>query len=153
MVQDEKDKLLELFDDEVRWCQGIDAVNQRGEAVGYDDETAVSWDLVGGLFHLFGQKRGARLCETIARHVVPSDERRRTTHYDTRSADIVAMATLLDFNDAEETTHDVLIDRLRGLPVWHGRRSNQADDASEAAGEVVGEVAGEVIGEVVSEES
>jgi hypothetical protein len=120
MMQDEKDKLIAFFDDECKWCQGIDAMDQDGQAVHYDDEKAASWDLVGGLCHLFGWQRASRLFEPISRHFT----RQRHLSSPTQDVEIAAMSALCDFNDADETTHELLMSRLRDLPVWHGRRAS-----------------------------
>lgn len=119
MIQEEKDKLIALFDDEERWCQGADAIDQAGQAVHYDDEQAVSWDLVGGLCHLFGWKRACQLFEPISRCVA----RRRHMDSPSKSKEMAAMSALLDYNDDDETTHEMLMEGLRGMPVWHGRRA------------------------------
>jgi len=120
MIQDEKDKLIELFDDEHRWCQGVDASDQQGQAVHFDDEQAVSWDLVGGLCHLFGWKRACELFEPVSRHIAG----RKHLNSPSQSREIAAMSALLDFNDNDDTTYEMVIGRLRELPVWHGRRSS-----------------------------
>lgn len=120
MIQDEKDKLLALFEDERRWCRGVDAMDQDGQAVHYDDEQAVSWDIVGGLCHLFGWKRASRLFEPVSRNLAG----RRHLHSPSQSQEIAAMSALLDFNDNDETTYEIVMARLHELPVWHGRRSS-----------------------------
>ncbi|MBK8267953.1 MAG: hypothetical protein IPK83_06450 [Planctomycetes bacterium] len=126
MVQDEKDRLLQLFDAPDKWCQGIDAANEDGGPVHYDADDAVAWDLVGGLFHLFGEKRATQLFETIARHAARGNIKRRVSRWDTRGSDMVAMSALLDFNDADETNYDVFVETLRQIPVWHGRRAESS---------------------------
>jgi hypothetical protein len=118
MIQDEKDQLLALFDDERRWCRGVEATDQHGEAVHYDDGHAVSWDLVGGLCHLFGWKRACKLFEPVSRYVA----RRRHQCWPAQQLAMAAMSTLLDFNDDDSTTHETVMIRLRELPVYHGKR-------------------------------
>ena len=120
MIQEEKDKLIAFFEHEGRWCQGVDATDDSGHAVHYDDEQAVSWDLVGGLCHLFGWKRACELFEPVSRHVAG----RRHLNSPSRNSEMAAMSELFDFNDRRETTHQLVMDRLRGLPVWHGRRAS-----------------------------
>lgn len=117
MIQDEKDKLIALFGDERRWCRGHDAADAEGHAVHYDDEQAVSWDLVGGLCHLFGWKRACTLFEPISRHL----SGRRPLKWSIKNLQITAMTSLLNFNDDADTTHELVMARLRDLPVWHGR--------------------------------
>lgn len=118
MMQEEKDKLLALFDDEHRWCRGVDATDREGNAVHYDDAHAVSWDIVGGLCHLFGWKRACKLFEPIRRYVTG----RRHLGWRSQNLTIAAMSALFDFNDAEGTTHEMVILRLRDMPVWRGKR-------------------------------
>jgi|CXWL01.1.fsa_nt_gi hypothetical protein len=119
MIQDEKDRLIALFDDESNWCQGLDAADLEGQSVHYDDKQAVSWDLVGGLCHLFGWKRACNLFEPLSRHIA---HRRPTGLPSFKNAEIAAMSALLDFNDDDDTTHEIVMDRIRNLPVWHGKR-------------------------------
>jgi hypothetical protein len=120
MIQDEKDQLIALFDDENRWCQGLDAADLNGDSVHYDAEQAVSWDLVGGLCHLFGWKRACSLFEPLSRHLA---HKRHLTSPSAPNIEIAAMSALLDFNDDDDTTHEIVMTRLRELPVWHGRRA------------------------------
>jgi hypothetical protein len=120
MIQEEKDKLISLFDDEARWCRGVDAADARGQAVHYDDKNAVSWDIVGGLCHLFGWKRACRLFEPISRHL--TGERHLAAPLENQ--EIAAMSALLDFNDDDGTTYETMMTRLRELPVWHGTRAS-----------------------------
>jgi hypothetical protein len=115
MTQDEKDRLIEFFDDEKRWCRGTDATDKRGQLVHYDDEKAVSWDIVGGLCHLFGWKRASRLFEPISRQLTG----RHHAVAPMENQEIAAMSALLDFNDDDGTTHDLMMARFRELPVWH----------------------------------
>jgi hypothetical protein len=120
MTQDEKDRLIEFFDDEKRWCRGTDAADRRGQVVHYDDAQAVSWDIVGGLCHLFGWKRASRLFEPISRQLT----RKHHTAAPLENQEIAAMSVLLDFNDDDSTTHELMMSRLRELPVWHRIRSS-----------------------------
>lgn len=119
MMQEEKDQLIALFDDSGRWCRGVDAADANGHAVHYDDEKAVSWDVVGGLCHLFGWKRACQLFEPMSRHF--SGHRHLNSPSQTR--EIAAMSALFDFNDHDSTTYESLLLRLRDLPVWHGKRA------------------------------
>lgn len=118
MIQDEKDRLIAFFDVESNWCRGMDAVDADGNAVHYDDDAAVSWDIVGGLCHLFGWKRACKLFEPMSRHFA---KRRHLATAFQPNTEMVAMSALFDFNDDDGTTHELFMDRLRGLPVWHGR--------------------------------
>lgn len=122
MIQDEKDKLIALFEEQARWCQGVDATDGGGQAVHYDDEMAVSWDLVGGLCHLFGWKRACQLFEPISRHL----SGRRHLPTPTQNQEIAAMSALFDYNDHQDTTHESVMNGLRELPVWHGKRAATA---------------------------
>ena len=120
MMQEEKNKLISLFADEARWCRGVDAVDAQGRAVHYDDEQAVSWDIVGGLCHLFGWKRACRLFEPISRRLTGGHR----SPVSLENQEIAAMSALLDFNDDTDTTHEMMMAGLRELPVWHGVRAS-----------------------------
>ncbi len=120
MIQEEKDKLLALFADKTRWCRGCEAVDKSGDAVHPDDARAVSWDIVGGLCHLFGWKRACRLFEPISRHL--TGERHPAAPLEHQ--EIAAMSALLDFNDHDSTSYEVMMARLHELPVWHGARAS-----------------------------
>ena len=113
MMLDEKERLLALFDDESRWCQNSEARNESGEAISYTDETAVAWDIVGGMCHLFGWRRACQLFGQMHRHIGGPQ---RILHG--QSEDMVAMAALLDFNDAHDTTYEKVVAMIRGMPVW-----------------------------------
>jgi len=115
MIQDEKDKLIALFADETRWCRGVDAADQHGRAVHYNDENAVSWDIVGGLCHLFGWRRASELFSSISRHLTG----KHLAAAPLENQRITAMSALLDFNDDDHTTYGLMMTRLRELPVWH----------------------------------
>lgn len=117
-MQEEKDRLVALFDDVYRWCRGVDATDRDGNAVHYDDEHAVSWDIAGGLCHLFGWKRACKLFEPVRRHVTG----RRHSSWRVQNHAIAAMSSLLDFNDDAGTTHEMVMVRLRDMPVWRGKR-------------------------------
>jgi len=118
MMQDEKDKLIALFDDKRRWCRGVDATDHDGQPVHYDDQQAVSWDIVGGLCHLFGWKRACKLFEPVSRYVTG----RRYLSWRSPNLAITAMTALLNFNDDDGTTHELVMTRLRDMPVWRGKR-------------------------------
>lgn len=123
MISDEKTRLLDLFATESRWCQHSEARDGSGEPVRYDDEAAVAWDLVGALCRLFGWQRACSLFGHVDRHV--SGQRRAPN---SRNEQIAAMAALLDFNDAADTTYDTVMGALRSLPVWRGRSSAAGTD-------------------------
>jgi hypothetical protein len=112
MTQDEKDKLLALFERETRWCQHVEAQDDRGKPVHYCDKEAVAWDVVGGMCFLFGWERACKLFGPVARHV--SGLQRYLTYGDWEMA---AMASLQDFNDQGDTTYALLLARLRDVPV------------------------------------
>ncbi|MCH7527071.1 MAG: hypothetical protein IID39_06520 [Planctomycetes bacterium] len=117
-MPDEKKRLLALFDDESKWCQDSEACDHSGQPVSYDDETAVSWDLVGGLCHLFGWERASELFGQLHRHVVGWQKNRNGPVEEGR-----AMAALLDFNDAVDTTYESIVAMLEGIPAWRDRAS------------------------------
>jgi hypothetical protein len=122
MMQEEKDKLIALFENEHRWCSSADAQDEGGQAVHFDDKTAVSWDLVGGLCHLFGWKRACKLFGPLSRHFSGKQRTTGLRHFSTNeNNEILAMTALLDFNDHPDTSYELIVSKLQELPVWHGR--------------------------------
>jgi len=113
MTQDEKDKLLRLFAVTGQWCREAEARDGTGEPVRYNDPTATSWDLVGGLCHLFGWQRACRLFVQLGRHLLGTTARMANAEDEAMSS----MSALIDFNDDEATTHELLLERLRDIPV------------------------------------
>jgi hypothetical protein len=118
MMQEEKDNLIALFSGEGRWCREVEAQDEKGEAVRFDDESAVAWDLVGGMCYLFGWKRASKLFGPLSRYVAGT---RPALTYENN--DIHAMTALVNFNDDQDTTYEMIVSKLQELPVWHGRPS------------------------------
>jgi hypothetical protein len=112
MTQDEKNRLLELFKNEHRWCKNAEARDKRGKPVHYSDKAAVAWDLIGGMCVLFGWERAVKLFIDVARHVTGQQE-----DWADREWTMAAMASVQDFNDKRETTYPLIIARLRSMPV------------------------------------
>jgi hypothetical protein len=117
-MEHEKEQLLDLFADEGKWCQHCEARDPNGDPVRYDDETAVAWDIAGGICHLFGWRRARELFGQLHRHIGGPQR----LPYD-RDEHISAMAALFDFNDAFDTTYEKVVGTLRDLQVWRGRPS------------------------------
>ena len=115
MTQDEKDRLLDLLDNETKWCQEADARDGQGDPVHYDGETAVAWDIVGGMCRLFGWDRSCELFATVAQHV--AGPRPEHPHQD---QGMRAMAAVQDFNDDPNTTYESVIAKLRDIPTSQG---------------------------------
>ena len=113
MMPDEKERLLTLFDDASKWCQNCEARDGSGNPVSYTDETAVAWDIVGGMCRLFGWRRACQLFGQMHRHIGGPQ---RILYG--QSEDMVAMAALFDFNDAGDTTFDKVVVMIRDMPVW-----------------------------------
>ena len=124
MMLHEKTALLALFDGEGKWCQGYEALDPDGSPVRYDDDTAVSWDIVGGMCHLFGWRRACELFGQLHRHITGE----RASHY-SRNDVMVAMAALLDLNDAVDTSYERVMETLRSMPIWHGHSMPTKGDA------------------------
>lgn len=116
MKADEKIKLLEMFDSARKWCQGSEARNQAGDPIRYDDPTAVSWDLVGGMCHLFGWRRASSLFRQFHDSIVGHH-----SNLPPNNEDIAAMSALIDFNDAENTSFESIIKAVQDMPVWTQR--------------------------------
>ena len=113
MMQYEKDKLLALFEDENRWCQCFEARDRRGNPVRYNDKAATAWDVVGGMCFLFGWERACKLFLQVSRDVTGLKRGPGL-----RDREMVAMASLQDFNDQRDTTYDLVMARLREMRVY-----------------------------------
>lgn len=124
MMQHEKDDLLALFENRRKWCQGVEARDRRGSPVCYSDATATAWDMVGGMCCLFGWDRAFSLFLQVGRHFTGA-QRCRTR----RNREIAAMVSLQDFNDRPDTTYDVIMERLRTMPVYCPRPSLSAESS------------------------
>ena len=122
MMQHEKDELLALFENEGKWCQLVEARDRRQSPVHYSDATATAWDVVGGMCVLFGWDRAFSLFVQVGRHIA-GVQRCRTR----RDREIAAMVSLQDFNDRCDTTYDVIMERLRTMPVYCPRPSLPAE--------------------------
>jgi len=125
MMSNEKTQLLSLFSEESRWCKGSEAVDRHGNPVCLSDDAAVAWDIVGGVCHLFGWQRARKLFVQLQRHIFG----RQKPHYN-RDQEMAAMAALLDFNDASETSYEQVVATFERLPVWQGRPSVVGADTS-----------------------
>jgi hypothetical protein len=118
MSPDEKEKLLELLHDKQRWCKDAEARDQQGNAVRYDDESAVAWDLTGATCFLFGWQRACELFRQLDRHITG----RRRRRFLRQNTDIASMTALQDFNDLGGTTYEAIATQLNSMPVWRGNR-------------------------------
>ncbi len=126
MTPDEKAQVLALFDEAHRWCQDSEARDGAGNPVTYNDENAVSWDLVGGICHLFGWKRGSQLAGQIHRHITKGVAARFAP-----CSEAASITALLDFNDDAAMSFDQFVSTLRAVPVWRG--GAQVPEADESA--------------------
>jgi hypothetical protein len=117
MLLGEKERLLALFDDKRRWCQHAEARDDHGDAVRYDDGTAVAWDLTGALCLLFGWRRACELFPQLDRHI----SGKKKVFALRKNPDIDSMAALQQYNDLHETTYERIVGRLRTMPVWRGK--------------------------------
>ena len=118
MTQNEKDKLLTLFERQSQWCQHVEAQDERGRPVHYRDKKAVAWDVVGGMCFLFGWERACALFKEVEGHVSGRQRCRAA-----RASEMAAMASLKDFNDKRDTTHNLIMAGLRKVPVHRRGRS------------------------------
>jgi hypothetical protein len=109
----EKDRLLSMFLLPTSWCKEMEACDSAGESVHYDDPSAVAWDLTGGTCLLFGWDRALQLFPQLERHLLNS----RRSGLVANPA-ISSMVALQDFNDRPETTHSILLESIRTMPVW-----------------------------------
>ena len=113
MTQNEKDELLTLFEKESRWCQHVEAKDERGRPVYYHDKKAAAWDVVGGMCFLFGWERACKLFLQVSRDVTGLKRGPGL-----RDREMAAMASLQDFNDQRDTTYDLVMARLREMRVY-----------------------------------
>ena len=117
MVPEEKEQLLALLDHERRWCRDAEAHDANGDAVQYDDDAAVAWDVTGALCRLFGWRRACVLFGQLDRHI---SGKRVAIGGHARYAEMHAMGALQDFNDQAHMTFDKVRERIETMPVWHG---------------------------------
>lgn len=122
MMQDEKDKLLALFENESRWCQRVEARDERGNPVHYNDAAATAWDVAGGLCFLFGWERACQLFVQVGQQVTGLKR-----GHGLRNREMAAMASLQDFNDKRDTTYDLVMARLRDMRVYCPRVARLAE--------------------------
>jgi hypothetical protein len=118
VLPDEKTRLLELFGEPGRWCQGAEARSKAGEPVQYSDCRAAAWDLTGALCFLFGWRRACELFHQLDRHI----RHPKREHWRLGDPAIAAMVALQDYNDRRSTTYEAIIERLESMPVWQGHR-------------------------------
>ena len=105
MMPQEKQQLLAFLDHERRWCRDAEAHDANGDAVRYDDDTAVAWDVTGALCRLFGWRRACVLFEQLDRHI---SGRRAAIGRHAGDAEMDAMGALQDFNDRVDMTFDMM---------------------------------------------
>lgn len=120
MTQQEKDRLLALLSSQRTWCQEVEARDRRGQAVRYNDASAVAWDLTGAVCHLFGWDRALELFAQLGRHVMGRRPPvgRHSGH--PRDPQMASMAALQDFNDRPTTNYETIRGHLAAMPVHHG---------------------------------
>ncbi len=117
MMPEEKEQLLALFDDERRWCREAEAHDANSDAVHYDDDAAVAWDVTGALCRLFGWRRACVLFGQLDRHI---HGKRVAIRWPEPDAEMDAMGALQDFNDGIDMTFDRMRERIETMSVWHG---------------------------------
>lgn len=117
MMPAEKEQLLALFHDNGTWCRHAEARDANGDAVRYDEEAAVAWDITGALCRLFGWRRACVLFVQLDRHI---NGKRASTGWPARDVGMEAMSALQDYNDRPDMTFDGLRQQIESMPVWHG---------------------------------
>lgn len=117
MMVHEKDRILELFNDESRWCRTSEASDVAGRPVQFDSPAAVAWDLAGALCQLFGWKRATVLFGQLDYHLTG---RKRRYRYD-QDPIIEPMIALQDYNDRDDQTFEAIMSKLRTVRTWQGR--------------------------------
>jgi hypothetical protein len=117
MMPEEKEQLLAFLDHERRWCRDAEAHDANSDAVRYDDDAAVAWDVTGALCRLFGWQRACVLFGQLDRHI---NGKRVAIGWPARDAEMDAMCALQDFNDRVDMTFDMMRERIETVPVWQG---------------------------------
>jgi len=121
MLPIEKHNLLSLFADKQRWCQEAEARDEAGEAVRYDDPSAVAWDITGGICLLFGWRRALELFSQLDRHL----HNVKRDHCWGANPAIASMVAIQNHNDESGTTYEMIIEWLETMPVWDSHRRIQ----------------------------
>ncbi len=116
MTEAEKAAILGLFCIPAKWCQGNEAANAAGDAVRYDDPTAVAWDLTGGICVLLGWERSLELFPQLEGHCIQQPRGPEKAR-----SGIASMIELQNFNDDANTTYEMVFERLQTIPVPIGR--------------------------------
>jgi hypothetical protein len=117
MMPEEKEQLLALLDHERKWCRDAEAHDANSDAVRYDDDAAVAWDVTGALCRLFGWRRACVLFGQLDRHI---NGKQVASGWPARDAEMGAMGALQDFNDRVDMTFDMMRERIETMPAWHG---------------------------------
>lgn len=124
MMPEEKTQLLALFECDTTWCRDVEARNANGDPVTYNADDAVAWDITGALCRLFGWQRACVLFGQFERHFIGKPI---SVRWPMTNESIDAMRALQDFNDRDDTTFELLHDRLEAMPVWKSKhRANGA---------------------------
>ena len=126
MMPEEKEQLLALLDHQRRWCRDAEAHDANSDAVRYDDDAAVAWDVTGALCRLFGWRRACVLFGQLERHI---NGKRVVIGWPAGDAEMDAMGALQDFNDRADMTFDMMRERIETMPVWQGN-ARRIGDAS-----------------------
>ncbi|MCB9853422.1 MAG: hypothetical protein H6819_10035 [Phycisphaerales bacterium] len=114
MTQDERQALLDLLDEESRWCRDFEARNVNGQSTCFDSDDAVAWDLTGAICRLFGWERACALFGQFDRHI----NGKHTPVLLSRDNGIGAMVSLQTFNDNPETTYADVRNCIDSMPIW-----------------------------------
>lgn len=122
MMPEEKQRLLDLLDQEWKWCKHVEAQDAKATPVQCNDDSATAWDVTGALYRLFGWGRASSLYIQLDRHI---HGKRRNSGWPPRNLELEAMVALQEFNDSDDTTFEVMRSRLETMPVWSGDRSNR----------------------------
>jgi len=122
MMLEEKRRLLELLDQEGKWCQHAEARDAHGLPVSCDADSAAAWDVTGALYQLFGEDRAAALYVQLDRHI---HGKRRDFGWPPRDSELDAMEALQAFNDGADASFELVRSRLESMPVWSGDRSQR----------------------------
>lgn len=119
MMPDEKEQILALLSQQQRWCTKAEAFDADSNAVAYDDDNAVAWDLTGALCRLFGWHRACTLFVQIDRHI---HGKRSKFIWPVPDLEMDAMRALQEYNDNPDVSFDVIRQQLESMPVWSGQQ-------------------------------
>jgi hypothetical protein len=118
MMPEEKEQLLALLNRRHNWCTRVEAQDSNNNAVPYDDDNAVAWDITGALCRLFGWQRACTLFVQVDRHI---HGKRSKFIWPVPDWEMDAMRALQEYNDRPDISFDTVRQKLESMPIWSGQ--------------------------------